>query len=422
MPLKIFLFMVLILLTVFWNNAFKKALSSYHQIPQQFSEDLPGCLAIISGNAERKKTTLEALQASRKRPALPADFYINVTKDCPAFIEKRSFITVPLSEEEKHFPIAFSIVIHEKIEMFERLLRAIYAPQNIYCIHVDLKSPLEFQTAVRSIVSCFPNVFIASKLENVLYAAWTRVQADLNCMKDLLKSNVQWKYLLNTCGTDFPIKTNREMVMALKALNGRNNLESVPVISTHKFRWKFHFNVTTGNITRTFVNKSPPPISVPMFQGSAYFIFSRVLVKHLIEYNNKEVQYFMEWEKDTFVPDETFWATLQRMPSVPLSTPAHSLYDVTDMGAIVRLTKWSFLAGDVKKGAPYSDCTGKYQREVCVYGAGDLLWLLRQHHLFANKFDPEVDDVAIRCVESILRFRALGQDPLPTQEYSGFFL
>ncbi len=62
------------------------------------------------------------------------------------------------------------------------------------------------------------------------------------------------------------------------------------------------------------------------------------------------------------------------------------------MNAIARLVKWSYHEGDLKKGAPYPPCTGMHRRAVCVYGAGDLKWIVQQHHLLANKFDPKVDD------------------------------
>ncbi|KAM6925959.1 beta-1,3-galactosyl-O-glycosyl-glycoprotein beta-1,6-N-acetylglucosaminyltransferase 3 [Lycodopsis pacificus] len=301
------------------------------------------------------------------------------------------------------------MVIHEKIEMFERLLRAVYAPQNIYCVHVDQKASKEFHKAVEAIISCFPNVFIASRLERVVYASWSRVQADLNCMKDLLNSQVQWRYLLNTCGADFPIKTNGEMIQAMKALKGRNSMETEVTNDYKKNRWLYHYNVTT-EVIMTGVKKSPPPISSPMFTGNAYFVVTRDFVKHVMQ--DREVQQLLEWERDTYSPDEHLWATLQRMPSVPGSVPANIKYDVSDMQALARVVKWSYLAGDVKNGAPYYPCTGVYRRAVCVYGGGDLPWLLRQYQLFANKFDPEVDDVAIRCIESVLHLKALGYDPL----------
>ncbi|XP_075945243.1 beta-1,3-galactosyl-O-glycosyl-glycoprotein beta-1,6-N-acetylglucosaminyltransferase 3-like [Anarhichas minor] len=395
---------------ILWETALNRQSLPDLKIPQQFSSDLPGCLAIISGDIEGKKDELKGLLASRRRQTLLSeDFYRNVTKDCPSYIENRGFITAPLSEEENDFPIAYSMVIHDKIEMFERLLRAVYAPQNIYCVHVDQKASEEFQKAVETIISCFPNVFIASRLESVVYASWSRVQADLNRMKDLLNSQVQWRYLLNTCGTDFPIKTNGEMIQAMKALNGRNSIQTEVTNDYKKNRWLYHYNVN-NEVIRTGVKKSPPPISSPMFTGNAYFVVTRDFVKHLMQ--DREVQQLLEWERDTYSPDEHLWATLQRMPSVPGSVPANIKYDVSDMQALARVVKWSYLAGDVKNGAPYYPCTGVYRRAVCVYGAGDIPWLLRQYQLFANKFDPEVDDIAIRCIESVLRLKALGHDPL----------
>uniref|UniRef100_A0A8C8HHZ6 Beta-1,3-galactosyl-O-glycosyl-glycoprotein beta-1,6-N-acetylglucosaminyltransferase 3 n=1 Tax=Oncorhynchus tshawytscha TaxID=74940 RepID=A0A8C8HHZ6_ONCTS len=324
--------------------------------------------------------------------------------DCQRYVTEREFITVPLSQEEKEFPIAYSMVIHDKIEMFERLLRALYTPQNVYCVHIDQKSSEAFRTAVRAIVSCLPNVFVASKLENVVYASWSRVQADLNCMEDLLKSPVQWRYLINTCGTDFPIKTNAEMVQALKLQNGRNSMESETTDDYKNSRWQFHHKITSNMVVKTNVRKSPPPISTPMFSGNAYFLVSRAFVRHVME--SQEVRALLEWEKDTYSPDEHLWATLQRMPSVPGSNPPHIKYHESDMNAIARIVKWRSLEGDVRNGAPYPPCSGVYRRSICVYGAGDLRWLLQHHHLIANKFDPEVDDVAIRCLESYLRFKA----------------
>lgn len=399
-----------------WGARSKRQLLLDVNIPQQFSVDLPACSAIISGNIDGKKTELEMLLKSKtKRNLLSEDFYLNVTKDCPAYVEERGFVTVPLTEEERDFPIAYSMVIHEKIEMFERLLRAIYAPQNIYCVHVDQKSSKDFQLAVKAIVSCFPNVFIASKLESVVYASWSRVQADLNCMEDLVNSHIQWRYLLNTCGTDFPIKTNGEMVKALKALKGKNSMETEVTNDYKKGRWLYHHNVT-NIVVRTDVKKSPPPISSPMFTGNAYFVVTRAFVKHVLQ--DKEVQNLLEWEKDTYSPDEHLWATLQRMHSVPGSVPSNMKYDASDMQSFARVVKWSYLAGDVRKGAPYEHCTGTYRRAVCVYGVGDIQWLLNQHHLLANKFDPEIDDVAIRCMETVLRFKALGYGHLVTDQLS----
>ncbi|XP_027707933.1 beta-1,3-galactosyl-O-glycosyl-glycoprotein beta-1,6-N-acetylglucosaminyltransferase 3 [Vombatus ursinus] len=363
------------------------------------------CSLITRGNPDAvAQAALIKLENKLKRKPLTEAQYLNMTQDCAHFRASQRFIQFPLSKEEEDFPIAYSMVIHEKIENFERLLRALYAPQNIYCIHVDMKSSEAFKEAVRAISSCFPNVFVAKNLVQVVYASWSRVQADLNCMEELLQSSVPWKYLLNTCGTDFPIKTNAEMVRSLKVLNGKNSMESEIPTNYKKGRWKYHYEVKS-NIFQTKKIKTTPPHGLPMFTGNAYIVASRDFIQQL--FKNPDAQKLIEWVKDTYSPDEHLWATLHRMPWMPGSVPYHEKYHISDLNAIARFVKWQGYDGDISKGAPYPLCTGIYQRGVCVYGAGDLHFMLQSHHLLANKFDPKVDDNALQCLEEYLRYKAI---------------
>uniref|UniRef100_A0A8C5M5B4 Beta-1,3-galactosyl-O-glycosyl-glycoprotein beta-1,6-N-acetylglucosaminyltransferase 3 n=1 Tax=Leptobrachium leishanense TaxID=445787 RepID=A0A8C5M5B4_9ANUR len=363
------------------------------------------CSKILKGDEKAIEDGLRQNLDNKKTAAHLSELgYLNLTDDCDHFKVFRKYLTFPTSREEETFPIAYSIVAHEKIEMFERLLRAIYAPQNVYCVHVDKKSPDVFKEAVRAITSCFDNVFVVSKLEKVVYASWSRVQADLNCMEDLLKSKVEWRYLLNTCGSDFPLKTNAEIVKVLKVLNGKNNMESEVPSSYKQNRWKFHHEVS-DEVKQTTIQKSKPPIDSPVFSGNAYFVVSREFVKYVFE--EPKIQAFIEWSKDTYSPDEHLWATLNRMPGVPGSSPPNSKYALTDMNALARMVKWVYEEGDLQKGGAYPKCTGIHRRSVCVYGTGDLSWLIQQHHLLANKFDPDVDDVALQCLEEHLRYKSI---------------
>ena len=49
----------------------------------------------------------------------------------------------PLSQEAANFPLAFSILMYKDVFQVERLLRAIYMPQNYYCIHVKQSDQLQ---------------------------------------------------------------------------------------------------------------------------------------------------------------------------------------------------------------------------------------------------------------------------------------
>lgn len=79
---------------------------------------------------------------------------------------------------------------------------------------------------------------------------------------------------------------------------------------------------------------------------------------------------------------------------------------MTEMTAIARLVKWTDMEGQ-HGSAAYPECQGHHVREVCVFGVGDLRWLIEQHHLFANKFDMDSDPIAVFCLEKHLRLRAL---------------
>uniref|UniRef100_A0A0E9V3U2 Uncharacterized protein n=1 Tax=Anguilla anguilla TaxID=7936 RepID=A0A0E9V3U2_ANGAN len=66
-----------------------------------------------------------------------------------------------------------------------------------------------------------------------------------------------------------------------------------------------------------------------------------------------------------------------------------------------RLVKWNYLEGSL-----YPSCTGTHLRSVCIFGAAELRWLLNYGHWFANKFDPKVDPVLIKCLEEKLEEKA----------------
>lgn len=368
-------------------------------------EDVCDCKKILHGDTDEidRAKLLSMTQSFKNITRITDEQYINQTKDCEKFLRTRKYLSFPLSEEEEAFPLAYSIVIHHKVQNFERLLRSIYSPQNFYCIHVDQKAPESTIRAISAIVSCIDNVFLASQLEHVVYASWSRVQADINCMKDLYRVSSRWKYFINLCGQDFPIKTNLEIVRELKALAGANSLETEITPGIKEYRWKKRFQVINGKIQATNQVKNPPPFGIKIFSGGAYIVVSRDFVRYVLE--DPKAQVLMSWINDTYSPDEFIWATMQRIPGVPGFLRAHTKFDVTDIYSIARLIKWAGHEGALD--AVYPACQGIHIREICVYGVGDLQWILAQHHLFANKFDTDFDPIVIRCLEKYLRHKAL---------------
>ncbi|KAJ7986998.1 hypothetical protein DPEC_G00334200 [Dallia pectoralis] len=337
--------------------------------------------------AIRKRIIVEELDES----------LVNRTSNCSDYFHSRGYASVRVSNEEKAFPLAYSLVVHKSASMVEKILRAIYTPNNIYCIHYDRTSSERFMRAMESLAGCLPNVFIASKLESVTYASISRLNADLNCLSDLLRSDVKWRYVINLCGQDFPLRSNIELVADLKKLRGGNMMETSLPSEYKQERFSFHYelqNVSFENQqlpVMTETTKEPPPHGIQMFIGSAYFVLSR----EFVTYVNTSVlaRDFLAWSHDTYSPDEHFWATLTRVPGVPGEVP-RTQPDVTDLMSKTRLVKWEYLEGPL-----YPACTGTHVRSVCIYGATELRWLLNFGSWFANKVDDIVDPVLVQCLE-----------------------
>ncbi|XP_011886660.1 PREDICTED: N-acetyllactosaminide beta-1,6-N-acetylglucosaminyl-transferase, isoform B isoform X3 [Cercocebus atys] len=243
---------------------------------------------------------------------------IHEKSSCKEYLTQSHYITAPLSKEEDDFPLAYIMVIHHHFDTFARLFRAIYMPQNIYCIHVDEKATTEFKDAVEQLLSCFPNAFLASKMEPVVYGGISRLQADLNCIKDLSALEVSWKYVINTCGQDFPLKTNKEIVQYLKGFKGKNITPGVlppaHAIGRTKYVHQEHLGKELSYVIRTTALKPPPPHNLTIYFGSAYVALSREFANFVL--HDPRAVDLLQWSKDTFSPDEHFWVTLNRIPAL----------------------------------------------------------------------------------------------------------
>ncbi|XP_009929927.2 N-acetyllactosaminide beta-1,6-N-acetylglucosaminyl-transferase [Opisthocomus hoazin] len=315
------------------------------------------------------------------------------------------YITRALSAGEAAFPVAYIMTLHKEFETFERLFRAVYMPQNVYCIHVDAKAPAPFRQAVRRLVGCFPNAFLASQAERVVYGGASRLRADLHCMRDLLASAVPWRYLLNACGQDFPLKTNLEIVRLLKGLRGKNVTPGVlqpPHISARtRYVHREQLYSFFSFMLWTFVRKAPPPHNITLYFGSAYVAVTRPFVEFVMR--DQRAIDLLTWSEDTYSPDEHFWVTLNRIPGVPGSMPNAS------WEGDLRAVKW------IDMEETHGGCHGHYVRGICVYGTGDLKWLFNSTCMFANKFELKTYPLTVECLELRHRQRTLSQSEVQVE-------
>uniref|UniRef100_A0A5K3FYZ3 Protein xylosyltransferase n=1 Tax=Mesocestoides corti TaxID=53468 RepID=A0A5K3FYZ3_MESCO len=121
--------------------------------------------------------------------------------------------------------IAFTLVVHKDIHQIARLLRMIHRRNNYYCIHVDKRASRSFKMALDGVAKCFGTNVELVPLDERIVVNWgdeSVLLPQIVCAKQALNQHSTWKYLINLVGQDFPLRTNLELVAALKALNGSN--------------------------------------------------------------------------------------------------------------------------------------------------------------------------------------------------------
>ncbi|XP_041357750.1 beta-1,3-galactosyl-O-glycosyl-glycoprotein beta-1,6-N-acetylglucosaminyltransferase 4-like [Gigantopelta aegis] len=133
------------------------------------------------------------------------------------------------------------------------LLKAIYRPQNLYCLHLDTYSGNDIRSAAKSLAACFNNVFLASRSEYVTYGGFSRLRADINCMEDLLSKTQKWKYMINLPRQEYPLKTNIELVKILKIYNGSNDIEGITGKRMLPIRYQYKQEYVSSNSGRSLL-------------------------------------------------------------------------------------------------------------------------------------------------------------------------
>ncbi|KAI0233903.1 Beta-1,3-galactosyl-O-glycosyl-glycoprotein beta-1,6-N-acetylglucosaminyltransferase [Lamellibrachia satsuma] len=358
------------------------------------------CAAMFRGDRAAIDRGREYVKTHARRP-LSSDDYFAMAANCTRFRHARGYVTRPLSLEENDFPIAFSILMYKSVEQAERLLRAVYAPQNVYCIHVDSKACPTTLRALKAVSRCFPNVFVASRLESVYWGHISILLAEMNCLHDLMR--YRWRYFINLSGEMFPLHTNAELVKILKLYDGANDIEGT-FKRSHK-PWIAMRHVVSWHLIRsfsvmlpTFFPKWKPPYDVTIYKGSNQAALTRGFAEYLLF--NETATDLLAWFRDTLAPDEYLWPTLNHNPH--LRAPGAYTGNPETKPFTARGTIWSSFADQIDWSWNHWDCRGKWVRQICIFGVGDLPWLYDRPELFANKFHSDFEYIVYDCIEDLI--------------------
>ncbi len=107
--------------------------------------------------------------------------------------------------------IAWFIMLHRKPEQFDWLLRAIYNPNDVFLVHVDLKSLFNFKgrggtySAVKKLIAGKPNIRLL-RPRSTNWGGWSLGKISLDAIDILLDMDKSWTHFVNLSGECYPLK------------------------------------------------------------------------------------------------------------------------------------------------------------------------------------------------------------------------
>ena len=286
---------------------------------------------------------------------------------------------------EVSFPVAYIFVVYDNPQQIVRLLKLLYRPQNVYCIHPDKK--YAFHSFFILLSSCFHNIITPTELKDVNWGGSTLMEAQVSCMSDLVTyrekqdKNCQWKYVINLCGKEVPLHSTKETVKMLISMNGTSSVVTRSIPKSEKETiWR--------------LKNKKLPYNLTLYKSIAYMALSASFVTFLVR--NTTAQYLYNFFKNTTIPDEHFCATLFHMPGVPGGYNA----EIADE----KYFEVSHVFWRTTKAQQALPCYGRIVHWICIVNHADLPRIMQETKngskaLFHNKYFMEDNHVIMDCME-----------------------
>jgi len=283
--------------------------------------------------------------------------------------------------------IAYLITAYKYPDLFRRMFRTIYDPENIYLVHIDAKSNASFHEEIRDFLGDFPKARLM-KSHDWIYGGYSAIDIQLKAMEELFDE--EWDFFINLTAQDFPLRSQAYIKGYLQENRQHNFMQIRDMELSWKqsrFRRKWYFvELQTGSLPllrRQRIWPLPIPRSYPKgykrYGGLTWFILNREFCEYLCY--TREHEKLKEFLKHTYIPEEEFFQTIIM----------HSPFKDTVVNDNKRLLIWK---GKRLLGLRYSRLHILTMEDVGVLENSDAF--------FARKFDVSVDNQVIDFAESRL--------------------
>ncbi|XP_044152518.1 xylosyltransferase 2 isoform X1 [Bufo gargarizans] len=242
-------------------------------------------------------------------------------KSLPGYCQIRGKMTSALQWEEsdigapapeKPLSVVYMLVVHGRaIRQLKRLIKAIYHKDHFYYIHVDQRSNY-LHSEVVQMAQRYTNIRVTPWRMITIWGGASLLTMYLRSMQDLLEmSDWSWDFFINLSATDYPTRTNRELVYFLTKYKDKNFLKShgrdnARFIKKQGLDRLFH--ECDSHMWR--LGERHIPEGIMLDGGSDWFALTRKFVKYVINTEDVLVSELRRFYKYTLLPAESFFHTV----------------------------------------------------------------------------------------------------------------
>ncbi|XP_045155245.1 xylosyltransferase 2 [Echinops telfairi] len=265
--------------------------------------------------------------------------------------------------------IAYVLVVHGRaVRQLKRLLKAVYHEQHFFYIHVDKRSNYLHREVVE-LAQQYGNVRVTPWRMVTIWGGASLLRMYLRSMRDLLEGpGWAWDFFINLSATDYPTRTNEELVAFLSKNRDKNFLKSHGRDNSRFIKKQGLdrlFHECDSHMWRLGERQIPEGIVVD--GGSDWFVLTRSFVEYVVYTDDPLVAQLRQFYTYTLLPAESFFHTvLENSPA------CESLVDNN-----LRVTNWNRKLG--------CKCQYKHIVDWCGCSPNDF------NYVVATSYDITVD-------------------------------
>ncbi|XP_075942390.1 xylosyltransferase 2 isoform X2 [Anarhichas minor] len=298
-----------------------------------------------------------------------------------------------LSGVENPVRVAFVLMVHGRaIRQLKRLIKAIYHRDHYYYIHVDKRSGY-LHREVLQLAQQYPNIRATPWRMVTIWGGASLLKAYLRSMQDLLSmADWKWDFFINLSATDFPTRTNNELVAFLSQQRDKNFLkshgrENARFIKKQGLDRLFH--ECDNHMWRLGERSIPEGLEVS--GGSDWFALTSRFVEYVMNSQDDLVSGLKQFYSYALLPAESFFHTVLGN--------SHMCDTLVDNN--LRVTNWNRKLG--------CKCQYKHIVDWCGCSPNDFkpqdlirIQQLTRPTFFARKFESSVNQEAIDILDTHL--------------------